>query len=183
MKGDALTEGHMDLAQLFKFKGSDAVMRYILKETLYIYASQGQKLNAKHVEVIIRQMFSRLYVRDAGDAELLPGEVVDRSRFRAENERVVEAGGRPAEADDLFMGITKISLSTESFLSAASFQETAKVLINAAIFGKVDGVEGLKENVIIGRLIPAGTGFQTNISASEKEEVEEDVEAASELEG
>ncbi len=176
-KGDALTEGHLDLSQLFKFKGSDAVMRYILKETLYIYASQGQKLNAKHVEVIIRQMFSRLYVRDAGDAELLPGEVVDRSRFRIENERVEAEGNKPAVADDLFMGITKISLSTESFLSAASFQETAKVLINAAITGKVDNLEGLKENVIIGRLIPAGTGFLPNVAESaEVEETEEEIE-------
>lgn len=157
--GDALTEGHMDLSQLFRYKGRQAVMRYVLKETLYIYASQGQKLNAKHVEVIIRQMFSRMYVIDAGDTDLLPGEVVDRARYQMENERVEAKGERPAEANELFMGITKISLSTESFLSAASFQETAKVLINAAITGKVDRLEGLKENVIIGRLIPAGTGF------------------------
>ncbi|MBD3251569.1 DNA-directed RNA polymerase subunit beta', partial [Candidatus Uhrbacteria bacterium] len=183
--GDALTEGHMDLAQLFKFKGSDALMRYILKETLYIYASQGQKLNAKHVEVIIRQMFSRVYVRDAGDTNLLPGEVVDRMRFRLENEAVEAEKKQPAVADDLFMGITKISLSTESFLSAASFQETAKVLINAAVTGKIDPLGGLKENVIIGRLIPAGTGFRTNIEESEEldsEVPEEDVESASELE-
>jgi DNA-directed RNA polymerase subunit beta' len=174
VKGDALTEGHLDLGQLFKFKGAEEVMRYILKETLYIYASQGQKLNAKHVEVIIRQMFSRLYVRDAGDTDFLPGEVVDRARYRAENERVEAEGGQPAQAEDLFMGITKISLSTESFLSAASFQETAKVLINAAISGKTDGLEGLKENVIIGRLIPAGTGFHAN-EEEEPEEVGEDV--------
>ena len=157
--GDALTEGHLDLLQLFKFKGHDEVMRYILKETLFIYASQGQKLNAKHVEVIVRQMFSRVYVTDAGDTDLLPGEVVDKTRLRAENERVAELKQKPAVADELFMGITKVSLSTESWLSAASFQETAKVLINAAITGKVDMLEGLKENVIIGRLIPAGTGF------------------------
>jgi DNA-directed RNA polymerase subunit beta' len=157
--GDALTEGHLDLLQLFKFKGHDEVMRYILKETLFIYASQGQKLNAKHVEVIVRQMFSRVYVTDAGDTDLLPGEVVDKTRLRAENERALEKKRKIATADELFMGITKVSLSTESFLSAASFQETAKVLINAAITGKVDMLEGLKENVIIGRLIPAGTGF------------------------
>ncbi|GMU25182.1 MAG: DNA-directed RNA polymerase subunit beta' [Candidatus Uhrbacteria bacterium] len=168
--GDALTEGHMDLSQLFRYKGRQAVMRYVLKETLYIYASQGQKLNAKHVEVIIRQMFSRMYVIDAGDTDLLPGEVVDRARYQVENERVEAKGERPAEANELFMGITKISLSTESFLSAASFQETAKVLINAAITGKVDRLEGLKENVIIGRLIPAGTGFGDR----DDEEVPED---------
>ncbi len=156
--GDALTEGHLDLSQLFKFKGHDEVMRYILKETLFIYASQGQKLNAKHVEVIVRQMFSRVYVTDAGDTELLPGEVVDKTRLRTENEKLT-GKTQAAAAEELFMGITKVSLSTESFLSAASFQETAKVLINAAITGKVDYLEGLKENVIIGRLIPAGTGF------------------------
>lgn len=182
--GDALTEGHIDLIQLFRHKGADEVMRYVLKETLFIYASQGQKLNAKHVEVIIRQMFSRVYVRDAGDTDLLPGEVVERSRFRAENEKAEEDKKQIATADDLFMGITKISLSTESFLSAASFQETAKVLINAAITGRVDSLEGLKENVIIGRLIPAGTGFHTNIEEGGFDEArdEEDVEAASELE-
>lgn len=157
--GDALTEGHLDLLQLFNLKGREEVMRYVLKETLFIYASQGQKLNAKHVEVIIRQMFSRVYVIDAGETDMLPGEVVDRARYRTENEKAEEAGTKPATAHDLFMGITKISLSTESFLSAASFQETAKVLINAAITGKIDNLEGLKENVIIGRLIPAGTGF------------------------
>jgi DNA-directed RNA polymerase subunit beta' len=157
--GDAMTEGHMELAPLYKFKGRDAVMRYMLKETLYIYASQGIKLNSKHVEVIIRQMFSRIYIRDAGDTDMLPGEVVELTRFNEENARVEDMKGKRAEGDELFMGITKVSLSTESFLSAASFQETAKVLINAAITGKMDRLEGLKENVIIGRLIPAGTGF------------------------
>ncbi len=171
--GDALTEGHMDLIQLFQLKGREAVMRYVLKETLFIYASQGQKLNAKHVEIIIRQMFSRVYVKDAGDTELLPGEVVDRARYRMENERAEEEGKKPSIADDLFMGITKISLSTESFLSAASFQETAKVLINAAITGKIDNLEGLKENVIIGRLIPAGTGFHAGEEYQTDEELDE----------
>jgi DNA-directed RNA polymerase subunit beta' len=171
--GDALTEGHLDLSQLFHLKGRDAVMRYVLKETLFIYASQGQKLNAKHVEVIIKQMFSRMYVRDAGDTDLLPGEVVERARYRQENERVETEGQKPSIAEELFMGITKISLSTESFLSAASFQETAKVLINAAITGKIDKLEGLKENVIIGRLIPAGTGFHANLLEAAHELPEE----------
>ncbi|MEK7655344.1 MAG: DNA-directed RNA polymerase subunit beta' [Patescibacteria group bacterium] len=157
--GDQLTEGHLDLLQLFRLKGQDAVMRYLLREVLYIYASQGQKLNAKHIEIIIRQMFSRSYVKDAGDSDLLPGEVVEKLRALVENERVVDAGKRPATLEDLFMGITKVSLTTESFLSAASFQETARVLINAAVTGKIDRLEGLKENVIIGRLIPSGTGF------------------------
>ncbi len=171
--GDAMTEGHLELSALYKLKGRDAVMRYMLKETLYIYASQGIKLNSKHVEVIIRQMFSRVYIRESGDTDLLPGEVVEISRFNEENARMAEAKTSPAEGDELFMGITKVSLSTESFLSAASFQETSKVLINAAITGKLDKLEGLKENVIIGRLIPAGTGF-----GHVHEEVEEDVEPA-----
>jgi len=157
--GDALTEGDLDLQELYKYKGREAVQTYLTHETQKIYSSQGQKLNDKHVEVIIRQMFSRVYVKDAGDTELLPGETVERAIFEEENRRVQELKKTPAEADELFLGITKVSLSTESFLSAASFQETAKVLINAAVSGKLDKLEGLKENVIIGRLIPAGTGF------------------------
>jgi DNA-directed RNA polymerase subunit beta' len=157
--GDQLTEGHLDLLQLYRLKGRDAVMRYVLRETLSIYASQGQKINAKHIEVIVRQMFSRVYVKDAGDTDLLPGEIVEKSRAEEENENATNKGGTLAEVEELFMGVTKVSLSTESFLSAASFQETARVLINAAVSGKIDKLEGLKENVIIGRLIPAGTGF------------------------
>jgi DNA-directed RNA polymerase subunit beta' len=157
--GDQMTEGHLDLLQLFRLKGRDAVMRYLLREVLYIYASQGQKLNAKHIEIIVRQMFSRSYVKDSGDSDLLPGEVVEKLRAEKENDRVIALGKLPAELEDLFMGITKVSLTTESFLSAASFQETARVLIHAAVTGKIDRLEGLKENVIIGRLIPSGTGF------------------------
>ena len=170
--GDQLTEGHLDLLQLFRLKGRDAVMRYLLKEVLGIYASQGQKINAKHIEIIVRQMFSRVYVKDAGDTDLLPGEVVEKVRAELENKRMAETGGHEAELEDLFMGVTKVSLSTESFLSAASFQETAKVLINAAVTGKIDKLEGLKENVIIGRLIPAGTGFASHHGASGAYEAE-----------
>ncbi|MBD3281263.1 DNA-directed RNA polymerase subunit beta' [Candidatus Uhrbacteria bacterium] len=157
--GDVLTEGHWDLHLLYKTKGRPAVMNYLLREVLSIYATQGQRINSKHIELIIRQMFSRAYVRDSGDTELLPGEIVERARSEDINRQVAEKGGQPAELDELFMGITKVSLTTESFLSSASFQETARVLIHAAITGKVDLLEGLKENVIIGRLIPAGTGF------------------------
>jgi DNA-directed RNA polymerase subunit beta' len=158
--GDALTEGHMDLQALFKFKGRPAVEQYILKEIKHIYSSQGQKLNDKHIEIIIRQMFSRMLVEDSGDTRLLPGEVVERAELEDENDRVRKAKGKEAKGEDLFLGITRVSLSTQSFLSSASFQETAKVLINAAVTGKVDPLHGLKENVIIGRLIPAGTGFK-----------------------
>ncbi|MBI4133120.1 hypothetical protein HY478_00750 [Candidatus Uhrbacteria bacterium] len=166
--GDQLTDGDLDLHQLYGLKGKDAVTRYLLHEVQTIYASQGQKLNSKHIEVIIRQMFSRVYVKDPGDTELIPGETVERARYLEEITRAEAAGGKPALTDELFLGITRVSLSTESFLSAASFQETARVLINAAVTGKVDRLEGLKENVIIGRLIPAGTGLPHYLEESVK---------------
>jgi len=158
--GDALTEGHMDLQLLYKYKGRRAVEEYILKEVKNIYISQGQKLNDKHIEIIIRQMFSRVLVVDSGDTNLLPGEIVEKAEFDDENDRIKSEKGKEATYEDLFLGITRVSLSTQSFLSAASFQETARVLINAAVSGKIDPLHGLKENVIIGRLIPAGTGYK-----------------------
>jgi len=157
--GQQLTEGDLDLHQLYRLRGKEAVQKYILKDVQAIYTSQGQKLNDKHVEVIIRQMFSRVLVRDAGDTELLPGEIIEKAQYIEENEAAKAKGGKEAAVEELFLGITKVALSTQSFLSAASFQETARVLINAAVTGKIDHLEGLKENVIIGRLIPAGTGF------------------------
>jgi DNA-directed RNA polymerase subunit beta' len=176
--GDVLTEGQYDLQELFRLRGADAVMRYLLREVLAIYASQGQKLNAKHIEVIVRQMFSRVYVKDAGETELLPGQIVDRYRAEEENEQLGSKGKTTAaDLQALFMGITKVALSTESFLSAASFMETARVLINAAVTGKIDRLEGLKENVIIGRLTPAGTGFGVNPAELEKEHERTDAAA------
>jgi DNA-directed RNA polymerase subunit beta' len=157
-RGQQLTEGSLDLHELYALKDKEAVQKYILKEIQYIYSSQGQKLNDKHIEVIIRQIFSRLYITEPGDTELLPGEVVTVAQFGEANEALPE-GATPAQGDNLLLGITKSSLSTDSFLSAASFQETARVLIDAAVTGKVDKLRGLKENVIIGRLIPAGTGL------------------------
>ncbi len=159
MAGDALTSGSIELQQLFELKGEYPAAKYILKEIQSIYTGQGQKLRDKHVEVIIRQMFSRLYIEDTGDTEFLPGDVVERAQFNIENDRVKAAKGELAIGKPLFLGISKVSLSTQSLLSAASFQETAKVLIGAAVSGKVDTLDGLKENVIIGRLIPAGTGY------------------------
>ena len=158
-KGAQLTEGSIDLDQLYRIKGKDAVEKYILKEIQYIYKSQGQPLNDKHIEVIIKQMFSRVYIKDPGDTNLLEGEIVEYSEVVEENEMIKKEKGRPAIFESVFLGITKVSLSTKSFLAAASFMETARVLINAAVTGKVDKLEGLKENVIIGRLISAGTGF------------------------
>jgi DNA-directed RNA polymerase subunit beta' len=157
--GDPLTDGNLDLQVLFKHKGQLAVQRYLSKEIQFVYASQGQKLNNKHIEIMIRQMFSRVRVIDPGDTELLPAEIVEKTTYLNENDRVRAEGKREATMEQVFLGITKVSLSTESWLSAASFQETARVLINAAVTGKVDRLAGLKENVIIGRLIPAGTGF------------------------
>lgn len=157
-RGQQLTEGSLDLHELYTLKDKEAVQKYILKEIQYIYSSQGQKLNDKHIEVIIRQMFSRLYITEPGDTDLLPGEMVTTAQFGEANE-ALSKDANPALGDHLLLGITKSSLSTDSFLSAASFQETARVLIDAAVTGKVDKLRGLKENVIIGRLIPAGTGL------------------------
>jgi len=158
-RGDRLTDGSLDLHGLYRNKGKVAVQKYMLKEVQHIYSSQGQKLNDKHVEIILRQMFARVYIRDAGDTDLLPGEMADKAEVMEANDVVEEAGKNPATFDELFLGISKVALSTPSWLSAASFQETARVLINAAVTGKIDHLEGLKENVIIGRRIPAGTGY------------------------
>ena len=157
--GAQLTDGSVDLHQLYELQGMEAVQRYIKKEIQYIYSSQGQKLNDKHIEVIIRQLFSRMYVEEAGDTDLLSGEIVSVTQFIDANNVARAAKKRESVGKRLLLGITKASLSTESFLSAASFQETARVLIDAAVSGKVDTLRGLKENVIIGKLIPAGTGF------------------------
>ncbi|MBU1163982.1 DNA-directed RNA polymerase subunit beta' [Patescibacteria group bacterium] len=159
-KGTPLTDGSLDLQQFFKLRTREEAQHYIVREIQRIYSSQGQKLNDKHIELITRQMFSRVLVRTAGDTDLLPGERIERTEFLEANEKTKKASGKEATADELLLGITKVSLSTSSFLSAASFQETARVLINAAVEGKIDRLEGLKENVIIGRLIPAGTGYK-----------------------
>ncbi|MFH0828737.1 MAG: DNA-directed RNA polymerase subunit beta' [Candidatus Kerfeldbacteria bacterium] len=158
--GTPLTEGSFNLYELFRLKGRETVQKYITKEIQYIYSSQGQKLNDKHIEIIVRQMFSRVYIVDAGDTDLLAGEIVERPVAEAANSQVITEKKNPASVEQLLLGITKASLTTESFLSAASFQETARVLIDAAVNGKIDYLRGLKENVIIGKLIPAGTGFR-----------------------
>ncbi|MBI4414724.1 MAG: DNA-directed RNA polymerase subunit beta' [Candidatus Kerfeldbacteria bacterium] len=157
--GTQLTEGSLDLQELYRLSGKEAVQKYILKEIQYIYSSQGQKLNDKHIETIIRQMFSRVYIDEPGDTDLLSGEMVTIDQVLEANRAAKESKKAEATFARLLLGITKASLSTESFLSAASFIETARVLIDAAVSGKVDYLRGLKENVIIGKLIPAGTGF------------------------
>ena len=142
-----------------RIKGPDGVQKYIVSEVQKVYRSQGVDIDDRHIEAIIRQMLKKVKVEEPGDTNLLPGTMVDFMKFEEENERAISEGLRPAEGKRVLLGITKASLATDSFLSAASFQETTKVLTEAAIKGKVDPLIGLKENVIIGKLIPAGTGL------------------------
>jgi DNA-directed RNA polymerase subunit beta' len=156
--GQEITDGHFDLSESLKLRGTIETMKYIIKEVQEIYSSQGQAINDKHLEIIIRQMLSKVKVLDEGDSEFLSGQIVDRKLFEDAN-AALPKGTTKAIAEPVIMGITRVSLKTESFLSAASFQETTSVLIDAAIHGATDKLRGLKENVIIGKLIPAGTGY------------------------
>ncbi len=158
--GDELTEGSVNPHDILKIKGVRAVQDYILREVQRVYRLQGVDINDKHVEVIVRQMLKKVRIETPGDSEYLPGMTADTLEFNETNEKLVEEGKEPATATQILLGITKSSLATNSFLSAASFQETTKVLTEAAINGKVDPLIGLKENVIIGKLIPAGTGMK-----------------------
>ncbi len=158
-KGQQLTEGHLNLGQILALRGIEEAQNYIVKDVQDIYASQGQNIHDKHIEIIVRQMFSKMKIIDSGDSEFLLGDLVDKARLNDVNEKLAADGRKAATAEQLLMGITKVSLNTESFLAAASFQETTRVLIEAAMSAKVDTLRGLKENVIIGKLIPAGTGF------------------------
>ena len=158
--GDELIEGSVNPHDLLRILGIRAVQEYLLREVLSAYYSSGVKIADKHIEVIVRQMLRKVRIEDSGDTSLLPGSLVDIYEFEQANEKTIQDGGRPAIAKRILLGITKASLATESFLSAASFQETTRVLTEAAIKGKVDPLLGLKENVIIGKLIPAGTGLK-----------------------
>jgi DNA-directed RNA polymerase subunit beta' len=158
--GEQLTEGSINPNRLLRILGRESAQVYLLQEIQQVYRSQGVLINDKHIETIIRQMTNRVRVVQSGDTELLPGELVNRLVFQDINEEVVRAGGQRATARPVLLGITKAALNTESFLSGASFQHTINVLAQAAIEGKVDGLYGLKENVIIGKLIPAGTGYR-----------------------
>ena len=157
--GDEITEGSIYPQDIMRIKGSEGVERYIVSEVQKVYRSQGVDINDRHIEAIIRQMLKKVKVEHGGDTTMLPGAMVDYLRFEEENKKAVEQGLRPAEGKRVLLGITKASLVTDSFLSAASFQETTRVLTEAAIKGKVDPLQGIKENVIIGKLIPAGTGL------------------------
>ena len=172
--GDALTEGSINPHDILKIKGVRAVQDYLLQEVQRVYRLQGVEINDKHIEMIVRQMLKKIRVEDNGDSDFLPGTLVDILDYWDENERLVAEGKQPADGKQVLLGITKASLATNSFLSAASFQETTKVLTEAAIKGKVDPLIGLKENVIIGKLIPAGTGMKRYRDVKLNTDMEED---------
>lgn len=187
--GDELTEGSVNPHDILKIKGVRAVQDYMIQEVQRVYRLQGVEINDKHIEVIVRQMLKKIRIEDNGDTEFLPGTLVDVLDYEEENERLIKEGKEPADGKQVMLGITKASLATNSFLSAASFQETTKVLTEAAIKGKIDPLIGLKENVIIGKLIPAGTGMKcySNIKldtdlAEDEEEYEDELEPAEALE-
>jgi DNA-directed RNA polymerase subunit beta' len=170
-KGDLITDGSADINEIVKYGGKEVAEEYIVDEINKVYDLQSASISRKHIEIIIRQMFSRKRIKDAGDTTFSPGEIVETIELIEENERVEKEGGKKAEAGTIVLGITEVSLTTKSWLSAASFQNTNRVLINNAIRGGIDNLRGLKENVIIGSLIPAGTGFGVK---REKKVIEED---------
>ena len=171
--GDRLTAGSLNLRDLMELKGVEETQRYIMNEILRIYAAQGQDIASKHLEIIVRQMFSRVQIEDAGDSSFIIGDVVSKAAVVEENKLLEAEGKKPAEFKQQLLGITKVSIFSDSFLSAASFQNTTSVLINAATSGRIDKLRGLKENVIIGRKIPVGTGARVNTKAESVEDKEE----------
>ena len=174
--GDELTEGSVNPHDILKIKGVRAVQDYMLQEVQRVYRLQGVEINDKHVEVIVRQMLKKIRIENNGDSDFLPGIMVDFLEYEEENEKLAAEGKEPAEGKQVLLGITKASLATNSFLSAASFQETTKVLTEAAIKGKIDPLIGLKENVIIGKLIPAGTGMKRYRSIHLDSDIDENAE-------
>ena len=173
-KGEMIVEGPADPHDILHLKGIEELAIYIVDEVQDVYRLQGVKINDKHIEVIVRQMLRRVQITNAGDTNFITGEQVERSKLYDENDRVIAEGKQPAQFENILLGITKASLSTDSFISAASFQETTRVLTEAAIMGKVDTLRGLKENVIIGRLIPAGTGLAYRRARKVREQFERD---------
>ena len=176
--GDRLTIGSLNLHDLMRLKGTEATQRYIINEVLRIYAAQGQDVADKHLEIIVRQMFSRVQVEDPGDSSFVMGDIVSKAAVVDANTHLVAEGKEPAQYTQLLLGITKVSIWSDSWLSAASFQDTTRVLINAAVSGRADRLRGLKENVIIGRKIPVGTGAETDSPEDLEEEIAEDLELA-----
>jgi DNA-directed RNA polymerase subunit beta' len=172
--GTQLTEGAKNPKEILRIVGREAVQLYLLEQLQQVYRSQGVSIHDKHIEVILRQLLRRVIIRATGDTTLLPGEMVDRFHFEDLNEQAAKEGGKAARAEPVVLGLTKAALSTESFLAAASFQETTRVLTEAATRGQRDELLGLKENVIIGKLIPVGTGFSTSrLQKFEKEQEQE----------
>jgi DNA-directed RNA polymerase subunit beta' len=163
--GELLTEGHPELHDILRTKGEKFLANYLVEEIQDVYRFQGVGIDDKHIEVIVRQMLKKVTITDAGGTSFLIGEQVDKQDFKAENQRTLAEGRTPATAEPLVLGITQASLTTSSFISAASFQETTKVLTEASLRGKSDPLRGLKENVIVGRLIPAGTGYREYVNA------------------
>jgi DNA-directed RNA polymerase subunit beta' len=163
----------VDPHDILRIRGEKDLAKYLVNEVQEVYRLQGVRINDKHIEVIVRQMLKRVKIKDPGDTDNIEGEYVDKFLFEEENQRIVSTGLKPVIAEPFLLGITKASLNTESFISAASFQETTRVLTEASVEGKVDHLVGLKENVIMGRLIPAGTGFpiyrKVDIELSEEE--------------
>ena len=157
--GDQITEGPRDPHDILRISGIKECQQYLVKEVQNVYKSQGVDINDKHIEVIVRQMLKKVTILDTGDTDFLPGQLVDRLDFNKANNALISSMKSPCTATQNLMGITKASLATESFLSAASFQETTRVLTDAALENKIDSLHGLKENVIIGKIIPAGTGM------------------------
>ena len=167
-KGELIVDGSADPHDILRLLGIEQLARYVVDEVQDVYRLQGVKINDKHIEVIVRQMLRRVIIVDAGATRFIPGEQVERSELFDENDKVTADNNLPAVYDNVLLGITKASLSTDSFISAASFQETTRVLTEAAIMGKRDDLRGLKENVIVGRLIPAGTGLAFHQARKEK---------------
>jgi DNA-directed RNA polymerase subunit beta' len=168
--GDAITDGPINPQEYLETRGREAVQRYLVKEVQRVYRSQGVTINDKHIEIIVRQMLRKVRIDQPGDSEQLPFELVDRFEFEDINNKVMSEGGEPSTAETVLLGVTKASLNTSSFLAAASFQETTRVLTEAAINGAKDRLIGLKENVIIGKLIPAGSGAPANVAARREAE-------------
>ena len=171
--GDRLTTGSLNLQDLLKYKGVEATQRYIMNDVLSVYSAQGHEISPKHLEILVRQMFSRVQILEPGDSDFVSGDILGKAAVVRANKLLEAAGKEPATFDTLLLGITKVSIFSDSFLSAASFQDTTRVLINSAISGRVDRLKGLKENVIIGRKIPVGTGAVFAVSDSDEPTAEE----------
>ena len=188
-KGQQLTEGPMDPHEILDVCGPQELQEHLVNEVQEVYRLQGVTINDKHIEIIVRQMLRKVRITEPGDTQFLWGEQVEKLEFEGENERVEKMGGKPAEASPVLLGITKASLETESFLSAASFQDTTRVLTEAATRSKIDSLRGFKENVIMGHIIPAGTGFDyyrtvainALVEVDEEEPVAEEDEEANPL--